>query len=152
MLGNPRNVSSVHLTLLRRDGSGKAELETPKLTIGSPTIKVGDEMRGLPIVLAPPNDLLGLAITEGIEDALSVYVATGLGAWAAGSASFMPKLADTVPDYIEAVTIWAHPDPAGQKGARQLAQALLDRGIEVSVEGLLARSLTDREIVALVRN
>jgi hypothetical protein len=35
---------------------------------------------GSPIVLAPVNDLLGLAIGAGIEDALS----TGLGGWAAG--------------------------------------------------------------------
>ena len=42
---------------------------------------------GAPIVLAPLTDALGLAITEGIEDALSVHEATGLGVWAAGSAS-----------------------------------------------------------------
>ena len=34
---------------------------------------------GLPIVVAPVNDSLGLAITEGIEDALSVHEATGFG-------------------------------------------------------------------------
>jgi hypothetical protein len=78
LLGAPRNVEVVHLTLLRSEGSGKAEVERPKLFVGSPT--------NLPIVLAPPNDLLGLAITEGIEDALTVHQATGLGAWAAGAA------------------------------------------------------------------
>jgi Toprim domain len=87
-------------------------------------------------VLAPPNDLLGLAITEGIEDALSVHEATGLGAWAAGSASFLPSIADSVPDYIECVTIYAHLDKAGQNGARGLAEALARRTIEVLVEGL----------------
>jgi len=62
---------------------------------------------GSPICIAPPNDLLGLAISEGIEDALSVHQATGLGAWAAGSASFLPKLSEVVPSYIETVTIYA---------------------------------------------
>jgi hypothetical protein len=32
--------------------------------------------RRRPITLAPPNDLLELAVTEGIEDGLSVYRAT----------------------------------------------------------------------------
>lgn len=36
--------------------------------------------KGAPIVLAPLNDLLGLIVTEGIEDALSAHQATGLGA------------------------------------------------------------------------
>jgi hypothetical protein len=136
VLGKPRNMNSVHLTLLKRDGSGKADVKPNKLIIGSPTIKVGDEMRGLPIVLAPPNDLMGLGITEGLEDGLSVHAATGLGAWAAGAAGFMPKLAAIVPSYIESVTIFAHPDVAGERGARELAKALRQRNIEVAVEGL----------------
>jgi putative DNA primase/helicase len=152
VLGKPRDVESVHLTLLAADGSGKAEVEKPKLIIGSPG--------GRPIVIAPPNDLLGLAICEGIEDALTAHAATGLGAWAAGSGGFMPKLADAIPDYITAVTIYAHADKAGQNGARQLATRLrarpvrpperkprlrddrpiefypAERAIEVTVEGL----------------
>jgi hypothetical protein len=128
ILGTPRNVLSIHLTLLKPDGSGKADVEKPKLIVGSP--------HGLPIVLAPPNDLLGLAITEGIEDALTAHAATGLGAWAAGAAGFMPKLAEIVPSYIEAVTVYAHADEAGQNGARELATALRRRRIEIVVEGL----------------
>src|SRR6202044_1208342 len=98
-----------------------------KITIGPPL--------GSPIVLAPPNDGLAIAITEGIEDALSAHAATGLGVWAAGSAGRLPALADTVPSYIEAVTIYAHSDKAGQDGARKLAAALARRGIETLVEG-----------------
>jgi hypothetical protein len=128
VLGKPRDVNSVHLTLLKRDGSGKADAKPNKLIIGRPL--------GRPILLAPPNDLLGLAITEGIEDAVTAHEATGLGAWAAGSASMMPSLAPNVPNCIEAVTIYAHPDQGGQHGARTLATALHRRGIEVSIEGL----------------
>jgi putative DNA primase/helicase len=127
ILAVPRIVDSVHLTLLRPDGSDKADIEHCKLTVGSPC--------GRPIVLAPPNDLLGLAITEGIEDALSAHEATGLGAWAAGSAPLMPALANAVPGYIEAVTIYAH-DDSGKPYALELAEALDVRGIEVRVEGL----------------
>jgi Toprim domain len=125
VLGEARDVNAVHLTLLKPDGSGKADVTPTKLFIGSP--------HGRAIVLAPPNDLLGLAITEGIEDALSIHQATGLGAWAAGSAGTMPVLA--VPDYIACVTICAHPDAAGQKGALALADALAARGIEVLIQG-----------------
>ena len=125
----PKSVVAVHLTLLKPDGSGKAEIEKPKIMVGSPS--------GRPIVVALPNDLLGLAICEGIEDALTAHQLTGLGAWAAGAAGFMGALGAAVPDYIEAVTIFAHADKAGQDGARELATALGQRGIDFAVEGLL---------------
>ena len=66
----------------------------------------------------------GLAIAEGIEDALSLHLATGLGAWAAGSANRLPMLADKVPTYVEAVTIAVDDDVAGRRGAYALAQRL----------------------------
>src|SRR5262249_53896051 len=68
-------VRGIHLTRLPANGSGKAGTERDKIMICSSI--------GYPIVLAPPNDLMGLAITEGIEDALSIHDDTGLGAWAA---------------------------------------------------------------------
>jgi putative DNA primase/helicase len=128
VLAAPRDVQAVHLTLLKPDGSGKAEVEPDKLMIGSPGCS--------PIVLAPPNDLLGLAICEGVEDALTAHEATGLGAWAAGSAGRMAALADSIPDYIEALTIFAHADKPGQHGARALAAALRSRDIEITMEGI----------------
>jgi hypothetical protein len=124
----PCGVDAVHLTLLKPDGTGKADVEKPKLIIGRPL--------GRPIALGPANDLLGLVITEGIEDGLSALQATGLGVWAAGSAGFMPALAAAVPDHIECVTVYAHPDKAGQDGARALAAALISRSKEVRVEGI----------------
>jgi phage/plasmid primase-like uncharacterized protein len=127
-LGAPGNLESVHLTLLRSDGSGKAEVGRPKLFVGSPG--------NLPIVLAPLDDRLGMAITEGIEDALTVHQATGLGVWAAGAAGRMPAFADTVPRYIESITICAHSDQAGRNGALALADALDRRGVEVFIEGI----------------
>jgi hypothetical protein len=84
--GHLELATGAHLTRLLPDGSGKAGTERDKIMIGRSI--------GSPIVIAPPNDLLGLAITEGIEDALSVHLATGLGAWAAGAASRLPALAD----------------------------------------------------------
>lgn len=80
-------IRGVHLTKLASDGSGKAGSDNDKIIIG--------KCLRSPIVLAPPNDLMGMAVTEGIENGLSMFVATGLGVWAAGAASRMPMLADT---------------------------------------------------------
>jgi hypothetical protein len=131
-------VNAVHLVLLKADGSDKADVKKPKITIASPA--------GMPMVLAPMNDLLGVAITEGVEDALTINAATGLGAWAAGGAGFMPKLMIAIEDWAkreydaspECVTIFAHADPAGQSGARELADALVARGVEVRIEGIVS--------------
>jgi len=124
----PRDVAAVHLTLLRPDGSGKAEVEDKKLAVGRPL--------GRPIVLAPMNDLLGLAIVEGIENGLSLQVATGLGMWCAGSATMMPKLAEAVPDFVDCVRICADNDEAGQRNATALYQRLAARGIYAEVRPL----------------
>jgi hypothetical protein len=122
---------AVHLTFLAPDGSGKADTKPQRIIVGRPS--------GWPIVLAEPNDLLGLAICEGIEDALATHAATGLGAWAAGSATLLPYLADAIPGCIEAITICADEDDngAGQRAAHELACSLADRGMEILVEGII---------------
>lgn len=113
----------VHLTKLRPDGLDKADAEPNKIMLG----------RGhtLPIVLAPVNDIGGLAITEGIEEALAVREAWGLGAWAAGSASRLPDLAEHVLTYVECVTVLIDPDPAGERFGNDLMERLERRGFEV---------------------
>jgi hypothetical protein len=118
-------IRGVHLTRLKADGSAKAGTGRDKIMIGFST--------GSPIVLAPPNDLLGVIIAEGIEDALSAHEATGLGAWAAGSASRLRALAGAVPAFVESITICTDEDEAGQRGAHDLAAALSQRPIEVRV-------------------
>jgi Toprim domain len=119
-------VRGVHLTRLRPDGSGKAVFDDPEQTA---KIMIGLSM-GAPIVLAPPNDLLGMAITEGLEDGLSLHQDTGLGVWVAGAASRMPALADVVPAFIECTTIVADDDPDGRRFAAELAARLGDRGMD----------------------
>jgi hypothetical protein len=119
---SPAAVQAVHITKLAPDGSDKAGTAADKIMIGTP--------RGAPIAVAPLNDLLGLAITEGIEDALSVHEGTGLGAWAAGAAPFMPPLANVIPAHlVEFVTIIADMDKDGQRFASELQGALKRRGI-----------------------
>jgi hypothetical protein len=116
-------IRGVHLTRLLPDGSDRERGDGAK-------IMVGHSARS-PIVVALINDLCGLAVTEGIEDALSTYMATGLGCWAAGCASRLPTLAGAVPNYVECLTICRHSDEAGQRGARELAAALRHRPIEI---------------------
>ena len=125
------DVTGVHLTKLRPDGSGKAGTDRDKIMIG-PSM-------GQPIVLAPCNDLLGLAIAEGIEDALTVHELTGLGAWAAGSAGRMPALVAAVPDYVEAVTIMVDANDSGIKNSAKLAVLLEQRGVSVDLPILQAQ-------------
>ena len=113
-------VRAVHLTRLAPDGRGKAVVDKPKKVIASP--------RGSPIALAPPNDLLALAITEGIEDAMSVHQAMGWGAWAAGSAGFLPALAEAVPRCIEVVHVLVDDNSAGRRNSAELVRRLRERG------------------------
>jgi Toprim domain len=113
----------IHITKLKLDGSGKADTERNKIIIG--------RCVGSPIVLAPVNDLLGLAICEGIEDTLSTYEATGLGAWAAGAASRLPGLAEVIPEYVESLSILVDDDNAGRRHSTELARRAAACGIQV---------------------
>jgi hypothetical protein len=116
-------VAGVHLTRLAPAGTAKAGTQTDKIMIGSPL--------GSPIVVAAPGDLGGLAITEGIEDGLSIHEATGLGVWAAGAASFLPALAAAVPSWVECVTVVVDDDDAGRSNSNSLAAHLEQRGFPV---------------------
>src|SRR5262249_17295898 len=86
-------ITGIHLTRLKPDASGRERGDKAKIMVGW--------SMGSPIVLDPPNDLLGLAIVEGIETGLSVFASTGLGVWVAGSAVRMPALAEQIPGFIE---------------------------------------------------
>jgi putative DNA primase/helicase len=121
----PAEVTGVHITRLTPEGR-KAPEDKPKIMLGP--------MSGLPIVLAPVNDGLGLAITEGIEDGLSVFEETGLGVWAAGSAGNMPKIAAALPPYVECATIFAHRDE-GMRFAKEAARLIAAMGVEAHIKG-----------------
>jgi hypothetical protein len=116
-------IHDLHITRLRHDGLGKADVDNPKIMLAPSS--------GMPIVCAPVNDIGGLAICEGIEDALSIHQTTGLGAWAAGSAGRMPALARAVPEYAECISISMDADDAGWRGAHELGERLEARGFEV---------------------
>jgi hypothetical protein len=116
-------VHAVHLTRLQSDGNGKAPDAEGRTKI---MVGVTDNW---PIALVPPNDLGGLAVAEGIEDALSLHEATGLGAWAAGAAARLPKLAPLISSlpYIEFVHVAVDDDPDGRRYSAALAAELRQR-------------------------
>jgi Toprim domain len=120
-------VRGAHITRLAADGSAK---------VGDPSKIIIGRCLGVPIVLSALNDNLGMAITEGIEDGLSIFASTGLGVWAAGAAGRMPALAPAVPQYANAITVVADADEAGQRGARELRSLLHQRGLEAALAGL----------------
>ena len=117
------DVAAVQLTRLKPDGSGKADIEPVKMCIGTAP--------GIPIVLAPPNDALAIAITEGIEDALSAHQLLGIGAWSSSGAKKLEALAASVPAYIDDVHIFADHDADGLRGAKALLKALRDHGCDI---------------------
>jgi hypothetical protein len=124
LLAPPAVVRGVHLTRLTPSGE-KASIEPVKIMLG-PSM-------GLPIVLAPANDLLAIDITEGIETGLSVLEMRGAGVWAAGTAGRMPAVAGNLPGYVECLQIFAERD-GGFNYAKEAAQIAAARGIEVHMK------------------
>jgi Toprim domain-containing protein len=104
--------NGVHLTRLRSDGTGKAGTDKDKIMLG-PSV-------GEPIVVWDNPERLDLFITEGIEDAASIAVATGLTCWAAGSAGRIPTILPHARSF-ETVFVAADGDFAGRR-ALQLAR------------------------------
>lgn len=116
-------VQALHLTFLRPDGGGKAEVEKARLYLGP---KSGGVVR-----LSPDADVsTGLAIAEGIETALT-GLAAGYPGWAcldAGNVGEFPVLSG-----IEAMTVLADHDPAGLAAAEKVARRWRNAGREVRV-------------------
>jgi hypothetical protein len=75
-LGGAGPVTGIHLTRLRADGTGKADVEKPKIMLGP--------SQGEPIIVHDNPERLDLFIGEEMEDAASIAVATGSTCWAAG--------------------------------------------------------------------
>jgi phage/plasmid primase-like uncharacterized protein len=97
---------AIHRTYVRRDGSGKADIEPNRKSLGPIW---GGAIRLDP--LAP-----GLVIGEGIETSASAGRLLGLPAWAAVSAGNLAR-GVVLPPGVGLVVIAADPDPAGRDAA-----------------------------------
>lgn len=118
-------VHGVHLIRLLPDGSDR-DRDHPK---GKSTI---GKCPGAPIVCAPFHDSSNaLVIAEGVEDAVTAHEVMGIGAWAAGGASRMPALANSIPVWIDCVSILVDDNDAGRVNAAELKRSLQERGVEV---------------------
>jgi hypothetical protein len=95
-------LAAIHRTFLKDDGSGKAELDAPKMALGP--------IRGGAVRLAEKGDML--AVAEGIETALSVQQATGIASWATLGTSNLIHVA--LPESIREVMICMDADLAGE--------------------------------------
>jgi hypothetical protein len=107
---------ALHRTFLKPDGSGKAELEPNKMTLGP--------CKGGAVPLAPVGPVI--AISEGIESGLSYMQLTGIPTWAGLSA---PGIRNAIlPAEVQEVIIAVDPDPVGLIAAHVAARRWLSEG------------------------
>jgi len=112
-------VIGIQRTYLKPDGSGKADVPAPKLSLG--------RIRGGAIRLAPAAG--ELVVTEGMEDALTLQQELGRSVWAAAGASMLPSM--VFPSGVRSIVIGADNDASGEREARKAGEAFSDCGLEV---------------------
>lgn len=114
-----RRVIAVHRTFLRLDGRGKAQVEKPKMALGS----LGNGA----VRLGHARPALGIA--EGIETALSASQIFYIPVWAALSVGRLPSIW-LPPDVIE-VQVFGDNGERGREGAEKARQAFNEQGRRV---------------------
>ena len=112
---------AIHRTFLRADGTGKADLDPAKMTLGA--------SKGAAVPLAAAGPML--AVAEGIETALSFMQATGVPTWSALSAGGIRSL--ILPTSVREVIIAADNDPTGLAKAHAAARRWMTYGRTVRV-------------------
>jgi putative DNA primase/helicase len=115
---------AIHRTYLKRDGSGKANVEPPRAALGP--------IWGGAVRLDPLDPGKPMVIGEGIETAASAGLLLGLPAWAAIAAGNMAK-GVVLPPEVRRLVIAADPDDAGRKAARDAWLRWRAEGREVRV-------------------
>ena len=114
-------VVAIHRTFLSQNGTGKAGVREPKMSLGP--------VAGGAVRLAKANGRL--VISEGIETGLSILQATATPTWAALSA---PNMANVIlPPDIQDVTLGPDGDEAGETGAQEAAKRFVREGRQVSI-------------------
>lgn len=117
---------SMHRTFLKPDGSGKAEMASPR------KMMPGDLPDGSCVML---SEYTGgpLGIAEGIETAMSASALYEMPVWAAINSSLLAKW--TPPEGCDEVAVFADNDPkfGGAAAAYALAHRLAVKGIAVTV-------------------
>jgi putative DNA primase/helicase len=114
---------AIHRTYLRRDGSGKADVDPAKATKGP--------MAGSAIMLHDPVPGAPLVIGEGIESSLSAGRLLDAPAWAGIAAGNLVSIIP--PDGPGEIILAADPDPVGQREAWAAADRWRGLGRPVQV-------------------
>lgn len=126
IMRNPvtNEITGIHRTFLKPDGSGKVEHGIAKMMLG---------VAGIVKLIDDAEVALGLGLAEGIETALSVMTAGWRPVWACLSAGGIARF--PVLDGIESLTIFADRDEgaAGQNAARACAARWTTAGREATV-------------------
>jgi len=116
----------LHLTYLTEDGSGKAEIASPRRILG---VREGSTKGGAVRLMAPVNGVIGLA--EGLETAFSAYLLTNTPVWSCLNAGGIERA--ILPAEIRKVVIFADRDPAGLKAAANACQRFRSEGRESEI-------------------
>lgn len=116
-------IIGLHRTYLKQDGSGKAEIIPNKKILG--------KSKGEAVRLSPVGKKLILA--EGIETALSVYLATNIPTWATLSTSGLINTRPPPLEITQEIIIAADGDIAGKKAAYESADRLISQGYRVFI-------------------
>lgn len=116
--------ATLHRTWLAADGSGKADVGSPKKLASPARVNA---LRGAAIRLWPATDRL--AVCEGAETACAVRVLTGIPVWSAVSAHGLETL--MLPPGLAELVIGADNDPngVGERAAHALAQRAQRAGV-----------------------
>ncbi|MFK5894595.1 MAG: toprim domain-containing protein [Pseudomonadota bacterium] len=120
--GHVEALHKIHLT----NNGYKAKVDSPK-KISTPI----NSIKGCSIKFEWPNDILFL--TEGLEDALAIWIETKQPVWACISAYGLQTV--EIPGTVKLVYIMADKDRTeqGEKSANILAQRLISKGVIVHI-------------------
>ena len=123
--GEPK-FDTIHRTFLKRDGSGKAEISSPRKLMPGP---VPD---GASVMLSDWTESGPLGIAEGIETAMAASAIFNIPVWAAISSSMMKRWHP--PAGCEEIVIFGDNDLkfGGQSAAYHLAHRLAAKNLPVS--------------------
>ena len=120
VIGSDDRLCGIQRTFLTEDGR-KAATREPK---GKVKLSLG-RVKGGAIRLAPAV-ATGLAVTEGIEDALSLLQLGAPSAWAAAGGGMLPSV--KFPDTVRSLIIGGDADAAGRAAAFKAAAAFRASG------------------------
>lgn len=118
-------IIAIHRTYLNFEGTAKAPVENAKMMLGASS---GGAVR----FGACEGDVLWVA--EGIETALSLYLATGQPTWATLSTSGMKAVVLPPPDLVPNLRIAADHDAPGIDAAQALAAREMAIGRDVRID------------------